>query len=151
MTCIRPRFFQRVMLAADVGFGESYVDGDWTSPDLVALLSLLSLREEVVDDRSLWSALPARIVNLISHLRRTNTPAGSRRNIREHYDLSNELYRLFLDPTMSYSSGIFLEPTTASSSRNTTSSRQLSTRSVSVRRTMCLKSAAAGADSPWRR
>lgn len=109
LTVHQPRFFKRVMLAADVGFGESYVDGDWTSPDLVGLLSLLSLREGVVDDRSLWSALPARIYNLLSHLRRTNTPAGSRRNIRDHYDLSNELYRLFLDPTMSYSSGIFLD------------------------------------------
>ena len=44
------------MLTADIGFGEAYVDGDWTSPDLVGLLSLLSLREGVVNDRRLWSA-----------------------------------------------------------------------------------------------
>jgi len=109
LTVHRPRFFQRVMLAADIGFGEAYVDGDWSSPDLVELLTLLSLREEAIDDRSLWSAVPGRIGNLISHVRRSNTPSGSRRNIREHYDLSNELYRLFLDPSMSYSSGIFLQ------------------------------------------
>jgi cyclopropane-fatty-acyl-phospholipid synthase len=109
LTVHQPRFFQRVMLAADIGFGEAFVDGDWSSPDLVELLTLLSLREEAIDDRSLWSAVPARIGNLISHLRRSNTPSGSRRNIREHYDLSNELYGLFLDPSMSYSSGIFLQ------------------------------------------
>jgi cyclopropane-fatty-acyl-phospholipid synthase len=108
LTVHQPRFFQRVMLAADIGFGESYVDGDWSSPDLVELLTLISLREEAIDDRSLWSALPGRMGNLISHARRGNTPAGSRRNIRDHYDLSNELYGLFLDPSMSYSSGIFL-------------------------------------------
>lgn len=109
LTVHQPRFFQRVMLAADIGFGEAFVDGDWSSPDLVELLTLLSLREEAIDDRSLWSAVPARIGNLISHVRRSNTPSGSRRNIREHYDLSNELYGLFLDPSMSYSSGIFLQ------------------------------------------
>jgi len=109
LTVHQPRFFQRVMLAADIGFGEAYVDGDWSSPDLVELLTLLSLREEAIDDRSLWSAVPGRIGNLISHVRRSNTPSGSRRNIREHYDLSNDLYRLFLDPSMSYSSGIFLQ------------------------------------------
>jgi cyclopropane-fatty-acyl-phospholipid synthase len=108
LTVHNPRFFKRVMLAADVGFGEAYVDEDWSTPDLVGLLSLLSLREEVLDDRSIWSALPGRISNLLSHLSRNNSPNGSRRNIREHYDLSNELYRLFLDPTMSYSSGLFL-------------------------------------------
>jgi len=108
MTVHTPRFFQRVMLAADIGFGEAFADEDWSTPDLVELLSLLSLREEVIDDRSLWSAAPGRIANFIGHLRRNNTPDGSRRNIREHYDLSNDLYRLFLDPTMSYSSGIFL-------------------------------------------
>jgi cyclopropane-fatty-acyl-phospholipid synthase len=108
MTVRRPRFFKRVMLAADVGFGEAFVDKDWSTPDLVGLLSLLSHREEAINDRKLWAALPGRIANFIAHLLRSNTPDGSRRNIREHYDLSNDFYRLFLDPTMSYSSGIFL-------------------------------------------
>jgi len=110
MNVVRHRFFQRAMLAADIGFGEAYVDGDWNSPDLVALLSLLSLREEVVNDRRIWPAVVGRFSNFLLHLRRDNTPAGSRRNIRAHYDLSNDLYALFLDPTMSYSSGIFLDP-----------------------------------------
>ena len=110
MTVHRHRFWQRAMLAADIGFGESYTDGDWDSPDLVALLSLLSLREEAVNDRRLWPALAGRTVNFLRHLRRDNTPEGSRRNISAHYDLGNDFYRLFLDPTMCYSSGLFLDP-----------------------------------------
>ncbi|NLC71980.1 MAG: DUF1365 family protein [Desulfuromonadaceae bacterium] len=110
LTVHRDRFFRRAMLAADIGFGESYVDGDWDSPDLVKLLSLLSLREEALNDRRLWPALACRMVHFFSHLRRDNTLSGSRRNISEHYDLSNDLYGLFLDPTMTYSSGIFLDP-----------------------------------------
>ena len=110
MTIHRHRFWQRAMLAADIGFGESYTDGDWDSPDLVALLSLLSLREEAVNDRRLWPALAGRTVNFLRHLRRDNTPEGSRRNISAHYDLGNDFYRLFLDPTMCYSSGLFLDP-----------------------------------------
>nr|WP_321465358.1 DUF1365 family protein [uncultured Desulfobulbus sp.] len=106
----RDRFFQRAMLTADIGFGEAYVDGDWDSPDLVALLSLLNLREEAINDRRIWPALAGRLINLMVHLRRDNTPAGSRRNISEHYDLSNDFYGLFLDPTMSYSSGLFFDP-----------------------------------------
>lgn len=110
MSVARHSFFRRAMLAADIGFGEAYVDGDWHSPDLVALLSLLNLREEAVDDRRIWPALIGRFANWLLHLRRDNTPSGSRRNISEHYDLSNDLYALFLDPTMSYSSGIFVDP-----------------------------------------
>lgn len=103
----RRRFFTRAMTAADIGFGESYTDGDWSSPDLVALLTLLSLREEAINDRRLWPALAGRMVNFLLHLRRNNSPNGSRRNISAHYDLGNAFYRLFLDPTMCYSSGIF--------------------------------------------
>ena len=103
----RTRFFRRVMLSGDIGFGEAYVDGDWSSPDLVGLLCLLAQREDVLDDRRFWPALAGRALNYTAHLRRPNTVAGSRRNIGDHYDLGNDFYRLFLDPTMSYSGGIF--------------------------------------------
>lgn len=103
----RSRFFSRVMLSGDIGFGEAYVDGDWSSPGLVRLLCLLAQREEVLNDRRFWPALAGRALNFVTHLRRPNTVAGSRRNIGEHYDLGNDFYRLFLDPTMSYSGGIF--------------------------------------------
>jgi len=103
----RSRFFSRVMLSGDIGFGEAYVDGDWSSPELVRLLCLLAQREDVLNDRRFWPALAGRALNFMSHLRRANTVAGSRRNIGEHYDLGNDFYRLFLDSTMSYSGGIF--------------------------------------------
>jgi cyclopropane-fatty-acyl-phospholipid synthase len=103
----RSRFFSRVMLSGDIGFGEAYVDGDWSSSGLVRLLCLLAQREDVLNDRRFWPALAGRALNFMSHLRRPNTVAGSRRNIGEHYDLGNDFYRLFLDSTMSYSGGIF--------------------------------------------
>lgn len=103
----RSRFFRRVLLAGDIGFGEAYVDGDWSSPDLVGLLCLLAQREDVLNDRRFWPALAGRALNFAAHLRRPNTVAGSRRNIGAHYDLGNDFYSLFLDPTMSYSGGIF--------------------------------------------
>lgn len=103
----RSRFFRRVMLSGDIGFGEAYVDGDWSSTGLVRLLCLLAQREDVLNDRRFWPALAGRALNFMSHLRRPNTVAGSRRNIGEHYDLGNDFYRLFLDSTMSYSGGIF--------------------------------------------
>ena len=103
----RSRFFRRALLFGDIGFGEAYVDGDWSSPDLLRLLCLLAEREDVLNDRRFWPALVGRVFNYAAHLRRPNTLAGSRRNIGEHYDLGNDFYRLFLDPTMSYSGGIF--------------------------------------------
>ena len=103
----RSRFFSRVMLFGDIGFGESFVDGDWSIPNLVRLLCLLAQREDVLNDRRFWPALWGRAFNFMAHLRRPNTVAGSRRNIGEHYDLGNDFYRLFLDSTMSYSGGIF--------------------------------------------
>lgn len=107
MTVHRSRFFTRAMLAADIGFGEAYADGDWSSPDLVKLLTLLSLREEAINDRRLWPALAGRTLNFLLHLRRDNSLNGSKRNISAHYDLGNAFYSLFLDPSMAYSSGIF--------------------------------------------
>jgi len=62
----RPRYSHRVVLAADVGFGKSFVEKDWSIPDLVGLLSLVSHNEEVINNRNLWSAVPGRTVNLLA-------------------------------------------------------------------------------------
>lgn len=104
----RLRFFRRTLFAGDIGFGEAFADGDWDTPDLTGLLCLLALREDTLNDRRFWPALAGRVLNYLAHLRRPNTLSGSRRNITEHYDLGNDFYSLFLDRTMSYSSGIFL-------------------------------------------
>ncbi|MEK6248492.1 MAG: cyclopropane-fatty-acyl-phospholipid synthase family protein, partial [Planctomycetales bacterium] len=102
------QFFRRVMLSGDIGFGEAYTDGDWTTSDLPGLLTLLSENEDVMDDRSIVSSLIGRLVNYLRHLQRPNTVRGSARNIKEHYDLSNEFFATFLDQTMTYSCARFL-------------------------------------------
>jgi cyclopropane-fatty-acyl-phospholipid synthase len=99
-------FFRRVMVSGDIGFGEAYMHGNWTTPDLTGVLTLLAENEEALNDKSLTSALVGRTINFIRHLQRPNTIKGSSRNIREHYDLSNDFFATFLDPTMTYSCGI---------------------------------------------
>lgn len=101
------RFFRRLLLSGEIGFGEAYTDGDWSSDDLPALLTLLATNEELVDDRHLITAALGRWLNFLRHLLRANTISGSSRNIREHYDLSNDFFATFLDPSMTYSSALF--------------------------------------------
>ncbi len=110
MTIHEYRFFRRVMVSGDIGFGEAYTDGDWSTSDLPGLLTLLAGNESVMDDRSIITSAIGRAVNYLRHLRRLNTIRGSDRNIREHYDLSNKFFATFLDPTMTYSCALFQEP-----------------------------------------
>ncbi|MFD7736097.1 class I SAM-dependent methyltransferase [Kitasatospora phosalacinea] len=108
----RPEAFaHRVGAGGLIGFGESYQAGDWDSPDLVRLLTALAARPETL--------VPPGTAGLRRlYVRRTpaeelSTTANARRNIHRHYDLSNELFALFLDPTMSYSSAVFSAPSPA--------------------------------------
>jgi len=101
------RFFRRVMISGDIGFGEAYTDGDWSTTDLPGLLTLLAKNESVMDDRSILTSAAGRVVNYLGHLRRPNTVRGSDRNIREHYDVSNDFFATLLDPTMTYSCALF--------------------------------------------
>jgi cyclopropane-fatty-acyl-phospholipid synthase len=92
--------------SGDIGFAESYIAGDWTTPDLAALLTLLVANRDEVESvvyGSWWGSLLYRI----KHLFNRNSRQGSRKNIHAHYDLGNEFYRLWLDPTMNYSSAWF--------------------------------------------
>jgi cyclopropane-fatty-acyl-phospholipid synthase len=101
------RVFRRVLTGSDIGLGESYVDGDWSAPDLVAFLRLAIRNLALFEDRNrLFTAL-GRWRDFLGHRRRANTRAGSRANIHAHYDIGNEFYRLFLDPSMAYSCGIY--------------------------------------------
>jgi cyclopropane-fatty-acyl-phospholipid synthase len=101
------RAFRRAILEGDRGLGESYMDGDWSSPDLVALLRL-ALRNSHAFNRlnGTWSWV-ARQASRLSHALRANTLDGSRRNIAAHYDLGNDFFALFLDPEMLYSAAWF--------------------------------------------
>ena len=103
-----PDAFHR-RLAADglIGFGESYMAGEWDSPDPVALLTRLAQDYENLVPRPLQ---PLRHVTLPRRPPSDrNTRAGARRHISHHYDLSNELFSVFLDRTMTYSSGLFAD------------------------------------------
>ena len=109
MTVHRWRFFSRLVRGADIGAGESFVDGDWSTPDLVALTRLFLANEDVLAPPRLVGVL-SRTRDRLLHLARSNRRLQARRNIRAHYDLSNDFYRLFLDPSMTYSAALFDRP-----------------------------------------
>jgi cyclopropane-fatty-acyl-phospholipid synthase len=100
----------RMLLGGEIGAGEAYMDGLWSSPDLPALLRVAALNREALALPKGWWRLPRQLQKTIAHRTRRNTIAGSRRNIEAHYDLGNDFYRLFLDETMTYSSAVFTAP-----------------------------------------
>jgi cyclopropane-fatty-acyl-phospholipid synthase len=92
--------------SGDIGFAETFIAGDWSTPDLPALLTLFIANRDDLESLvygSWWGSLLYRV----RHLRQRNSRRGSRKNIHAHYDLGNEFYRLWLDPTMNYSSAWF--------------------------------------------
>jgi len=92
--------------SGDIGFAESYIAGDWTTPDLTALLKLFIANRDHIES-AVYGSWWGRLLYRVRHLLRHNSKANSRKNIQAHYDLGNEFYRLWLDPTMSYSSAWF--------------------------------------------
>jgi cyclopropane-fatty-acyl-phospholipid synthase len=99
---------RRYLAAGGVGFAEGYIEGDWDTPDLANLLAVLSLNEEAWGD-SYFGGLWHRLARRLQHTLRPNTRRGSRRNIHAHYDLGNEFFAAWLDPTMTYSSALFAD------------------------------------------
>jgi len=106
----RAAFFKKCVLFGDIGFADSYLDGDWDSPNLTALVAWFIHNLDRAptlsgSGRSSTAALKwLGIVSRLAHILRPNTRKIARRNIAEHYDLSNEFFSLFLDPTLMYSS-----------------------------------------------
>ena len=100
-------FFRRTLLRGGIGFGESYVAGEWNTSDLSGTLALLSENIEHLEEKHHRISSLGRSYEYLRHLLRFNTRAGSRRNIEAHYDLSNDFFALFLDPKMVYSCGIY--------------------------------------------
>jgi len=96
----------KLLLAGDIGFAEAYRDGLLDSPDLVALLRL-ALHNQTVLGSAASGSLPARAWYWLKHKLHRNSKAGSKRNIHAHYDLGNDFYQLWLDPTWTYSSAWF--------------------------------------------
>jgi len=97
---------RRLVLGGDIGLAESYVDGDWDTPDLPTLMALAELNQAPLE-RGLRGAAPALWLNRVYHRLRANSRWGSRRNIAFHYDLGNAFYGHWLDGGMTYSSALF--------------------------------------------
>ncbi len=103
------RTFRRVLTHGDVGFAEGYIAGEWSSPDLTALLSMLAQNMAELD-RTMDGFWPVRMWRRLRHNSNRNSKAKSRRNIAFHYDLGNDFYRLWLDESMTYSAACAFEP-----------------------------------------
>ena len=99
------RFLWRMISSWDIGFAEAYIAGEWSSPDLVALLKLACNNSALVEP--LKALRGPRFWLRLRHAMNRNTRRGSRRNIAAHYDLGNEFYRQWLDPGMTYSAALF--------------------------------------------
>lgn len=104
-----PGFYRAAAAQGSVGAGEAYMDGLWRCDDLVALVQLLVINRDRLDAMETGLARLGGLALRGWHALRRNTRAGSRRNIAAHYDLGNELFELFLDPTMMYSSAVFAD------------------------------------------
>ena len=99
--------YRNIALNGSVGAGESYMTHDWSSSDLPMLIRILARNKDVVDSIDSGLANVGKLALKAFHSFNRNTEKGSRRNIAAHYDLGNDMFELFLDPTMMYSSGIF--------------------------------------------
>lgn len=99
---------RRVATAGSLGFAEGYMEGEWTTPNLPALIELMAVNADQIGQTWFGSRL-SRIMERVRHWARTNTKRGSRRNIAFHYDLGNDFYALWLDRGMQYSSAVFAE------------------------------------------
>ena len=100
------RFVRRCIFGGAIGFADSYIDGDWETPDLTQVISLGIANEEALS-LSWTKYQTSLLLNKLKHSLNANTYAGSKRNIASHYDLGNQFYQSWLDSSMTYSSGIF--------------------------------------------
>ena len=105
-----PQFWADAAFGGTVGAGESWIRGDWTCDDLTALVRIMVVNRELMNAMDSGLAVVSAPLRRLLHWLNRNSPEGSRRNIAAHYDLGNDLFRLFLDETMAYSCGIFETP-----------------------------------------
>lgn len=107
ITVHNPRAYRRVLTGGTIASGEAYLDGDWSSRNLTEVTRLFSANMatmEAMEEKEHWWT---KLLLKLAHLANRNTLDGSRKNISAHYDLGNEFFALFLDPTMMYSSAVF--------------------------------------------
>ncbi|MGZ9002100.1 MAG: class I SAM-dependent methyltransferase, partial [Methylophilus sp.] len=110
-TVLDPRFYGEIAFGGSIGAGEAYMLGYWTVDNLTNVIRLMAINQQVMDNLEggyQWLSKP---IMKCLHWLNSNTTEGSRKNIAAHYDLGNEMFGLFLDPTMMYSSAMFNENT----------------------------------------
>jgi len=105
-----PQFWADAAFGGTVGAGESWIRGDWRCDDLTALVRIMVVNRELMNAMDSGLSFVSAPLRRLLHWLNRNSPEGSRRNIAAHYDLGNDLFRLFLDETMAYSCGIFETP-----------------------------------------
>ena len=98
--------FGAALSSGDIGFAESYIAGDWTTPHLTELLQLFIANRQQIEG-VIYGSWAGRLVYRVKHLLNRNTRSNSQKNIHAHYDLGNAFYALWLDDTMNYSSAWF--------------------------------------------
>jgi len=113
-----PAFYKTLVLYGDIGFGEGFVNGLWDTDNITNVIKWVLLNIENAPSVSGGKARTAALnvfkwLNRIYHNSRSNSISGSQKNIAEHYDLNNDFFATFLDPTMTYSSGYFIKEDTS--------------------------------------
>ena len=101
-------FYRQVVMGGALGAAESFLQGDWVSEDLVSVFRLLAINATTFQNVNSSGRVLLAPINWIRRLGTRNSQLGSRKNIHAHYDLGNEFFKLFLDSTMTYSSGVFV-------------------------------------------
>lgn len=108
-----PAFFRRLLTRGATGLGEAYVDGLWDTDDLLKVFGFFLCNETRLKQRERPNLLATAIQKFLARGYQkppANTRSGSRANVSAHYDLSNQAFSLFLDPTMTYSCAVFADP-----------------------------------------
>ena len=98
--------FAAALKSGDIGFAESFIAGDWSTPNLTELLRVLVKNRAEVES-VIYGTWAGRLLYRVKHLLHRNTKSNSQKNIYAHYDLGNAFYTLWLDETMNYSAAIF--------------------------------------------
>jgi len=101
---------RQLLLGGSMALAESFMEGSWTTTDLSTLLRILGVSQQNLGRFAKGTSRMLRWMDRNAHRLRKNTRGNAKKNIQEHYDLSNDMYETFLDPTMTYSSGIFNSP-----------------------------------------
>ena len=102
-----PAVYSQMLTGGSIGSGEAYMKGYWSSPDAMDVMRIFSANLVLLNKFDASQSVFVKLALKIAHRFNRNTYKGSQLNIAAHYDLGNEFFQLFLDPTMMYSSALF--------------------------------------------